>query len=188
MNSKQQQQGFTLLELVLMLVIVAIMSVGILHYFHYQRWQRNVDQVQQSVQQVLYASNSYFHAQCGQWIFPFNPRTVTEQQLVDAGLLANKALVKNPWGDLFTISIDGRQRPVLLKVSAKMDKLPGVNPSNDYYAKLLGATANNNELTWTMTVTAEVDKVHSNLWLMGHSLRNFKKALGDDSTSNACLG
>ncbi len=178
-----------MLELLLVLVVAAsIILMGVRFLLQRQRWQSGFSQVQDSVQTMLQASRSYFFMQCQQWQFPFAAKTISADDLIKQNLLNTNSSITNSWGQPFQVVIDGTQRPVLIKVSAVMDRLPGSTPDINYYARLSGATANNNSLTWATSVNAEIDKADPNLWVLSQSLRYFTKNLQTNAASNACMG
>ncbi len=183
------QKGYTLLELLLVLVVAAsIILMGVRFLQQRQRWQSGFSQMQDSVQTIVKASKNYFFMQCQGWSFPFAEKSVTEKDLITQGLLQKNSNVANPWGQPFQVVIDGTTRPILIKVSAVMDKLPGSAADYNYYGRLLSATVNNNTLTWTTTVNIETDKAQKNLWVLSQSLRYFTKSSQTSAASNACLG
>jgi prepilin-type N-terminal cleavage/methylation domain-containing protein len=138
------EQGFSLLETLLVLAIACIVLVMSYRYYENYKIQGNVARMQSSVAQLMDALNDYYFINCQHG----DTKDITIQKLEDAGLLSNN--IVNPWGG-FTVAIADNNLVVSAVFSRDQQLVPFVS------AAMNGTLGNDiktiNAITWTRLPT-----------------------------------
>lgn len=96
MHTQQKLKGFTLIEILLVLVIVGIILVAGANYVQQRALQMRMDRTSMQMQQILNAGLSYYVAN-GQW--PADLPTLQGTYLPPSTVALN-----NPWGQTYSIA------------------------------------------------------------------------------------
>jgi len=114
------EQGVSILEILLVLVIASIVVVMSVRYIENYKRSENIARLQSGVGQVMDALNEYYFINCNQSDF----KDVSLQKLKDAGLLPNDVI--NPWGDI-TVSIENHNLNVTAIFIQEQELVPFVS-------------------------------------------------------------
>lgn len=154
--TKKYQHGFSILEVMLVVTVVAIIFFAILTRISIWRTtygeEQNLAQVQEFVAELMQGARAYYYSTCG--TSPA-PSTLTCSQLVSGGGITQQecdAMSKiSPWGAGFSVKI---LEPVTIPPFYQL-QVVGTFSSYPYDMAKLAATVNadayagGNQLTWT---------------------------------------
>lgn len=198
MNQHQKQQlGFTLLELLLVLLII----IGILlaSYSRYRRYAQEKDLavVKQNIAMLQQAEDVCYAKMMAEPNPKNTPACMAQIELnnaackIDTSKLLSSSLVKNKNSDYQIGAINPAikiEPPAAdpcgskiyythqLTVSVTLDPTQVKSTVYDWYKNILGASSNNgNVMTWMKMPSYTVAGIGNNLWIMDSGLRVFKK-------------
>lgn len=183
-SEPQQSRGFSLLELLLVLIVIAgILFLGFNRYQLYQQ-QRNVAAIKENIDLLLQATTVYTHINCRA---TDNPFTVTVDDLKKAGLfpkltdvsIASNYTVK---ADLIQITTTTRKPVYALSASVTLSVPSALLPW--YLQRLNASLVQGPGLTWTRLPSYSIDSTESGLWIARTGLHQFKEAATTQSQQN----
>lgn len=118
MMLKNKVKGFTLIEILLVLVIISIFIFASLGYVQQRALQMRMDRTSTQMQQILNAGLAYYVAN-GDW-----PANLAALQSPTQSFLPPNITIKNPWGqDYFVVS--SPSSPALFYVYTKINTVTG---------------------------------------------------------------
>lgn len=196
----KEQRGFSLLELLLVLVIISIiMYLGITRYFTYKR-EADIQIIQQNVNLLFNSLNDYYYSCCNSQI-PRNFCTAEDNFVVNQQALQKEHL----WPNLISTSIatpndysvavnkigstlSGKD---IYQVIVQLTLTNVSSASSHYYQTILGATSLLNTagtsgftLAWIRLPTYSIPKMSGHLWIQNTGLNYFKEfILQNDQTT-----
>lgn len=180
-----KQQGITLVEMMLVLIIVAgICMSGISLYKRY-RWRNQLATIRTSVDQMAHMSSVYFSQKCKEmgWQLPV---TVSEGDLLETGALPHEHVLKNPWGGPFVATIDNINDSINITVTTQFTHLPETCHHEDCH-RILRAEGVENEFNWRTTRMQLLKTINTHLWMLKNNLYDFAKRFARRETNAACF-
>jgi len=179
------QQGFSLLEMILVLALAAASLLYGFRLYQHFLWRKDVAVVEQSVNILKNAGLLYWGKRCRSGIIPINPITVAELA-ADNDLQANEeALIQNPWSSIkpaYTLSIIDKAGMFELQINSEFNLK--TQKFLESYVGLLGADSDSTlpTLSWTWLPNYSATKQTSALWPSRWRLTQFNKTV----EGNAC--
>ena len=187
---QRQTAGFTLLEILLVILLMAGIGFLTLNQYQKHRMTKNVEEVQRNVAVVSQALTDYYRTHCQ----ADQDFTVTFNNLKNAGLIPAVVEQRNPLIQYYQVSavpigkttITGK-RLYQLRLTLMMNIKDG---ALQWYKDRLGATlasSNPNMLTWTFIPGNTSPQTDTGQWVMMAGLQMFKEMMTTD-TDNSCPG
>jgi len=189
----QQQQGVSLLELLLVLaVIAAITFLGINRYQTHKR-QTELAQVQQNIQYIFQAASVYYRLECKTGkTFQISMALLENDKLLPP--LAKTKLVKQWPNSSYYYSVSAtkigeteetEQDIYRLAVQADLNVQP--NTIGWYKTRLRAYSASVTTLSWRSMPSYQQPTMDSNLWVMNPGLGYFKAFIeGKKDSDQSC--
>lgn len=183
----RQTPGFSLLELLLVLIIVAgIILLGYNRYQLYQQ-QRNISALSENINLLLQATDIYYHINCR-----INPTfQVSIDDLKKAGLFPNLvdvSIASNYAVNAQNIGLTVTTSKPIYQLSAQVTLNVPSNLLSWYLQRLNATEINGNNLKWTRLPSYSIPTTESGLWLARTGLHQFKEAATNtqNNQDNSC--
>ncbi len=147
---KSRHTGFSLIELLLVLVVIAFITIASFRQFERYRMRNKTEQIRGSVAYLMDLLTRYYQATCQDLDKTFHDKTVVKNDFVSAGIVDSNvydAMVKFPWKKAsYTMSLEWKLEEV---ESAKHFSSPNVDDTPVTWGVWLG--------TVTFTFPADIN-------------------------------
>lgn len=208
---QRQQKGVTLLELLLVLIIIAAISLLAINRYQLYRQEKDIAALKQNVDILFQTTNIFYHVCCSasqglksQPAYCGGP-SPDKQFHVDKNALKQMLGINDLTAILIKTSLatsennydvnatyqgqtEQTQKPIYqLSVSAILNAPQTVMA---WYQQMLNAslisTNNPLQLVWTKFPSYTLPSVSSNLWIMSSGLREFKESATQQNGDDSC--
>ena len=196
--AKRRQQGFGLLESLLVLALAAAITTVGLKQFQVYTWYKNKITLQKSVAELMQAGVAYYYSQCNE-----SPSTaesnlglsLTPQDLINDGYINSTGLIDNPFTEgstEYTVSFPIASSVQITPPDAGEGNIPSTVTINNYQVQVtahfsrnnahalapsLGGTAiSNSEIVWTEAPQNTLETTQADYSTMNADLNHFSTA------------
>lgn len=181
MSATNRHNGFSLLELMLVLVLIAvILIVGIGRYQLYRR-EKDIAALQQNIDMLFLALNTDYRINC-RASSTYKPNISNLKfNFIDTRLapsIANYAVNASQIG-----TTTASNKPIYqLSVSVTLPPNTPIDTMSFYQQKLNATTFSGTTLTWTRLPSYSIPGVSGGLWISTSGLRTFKEVIAGTVT------